>query len=242
MQASPGRLVALDSHGPPERRFDIVVMADGFSRRDLPRFEAVTGEFRRELFTTPPFTTLRALVNLWRVDRVGSGELDVRFAPGDGRLMTVDERRVLRIARAHGAKPDVVLVIVDSQRYAGMGGRGVAAVTTHADAARLALHELGHAAFDLADEYGGEGPAASGEGEPRRVNVTRESDPALVKWASLVTGDGEVGCFEGGDRTSLGVYRASRTCLMRSVREDFCAVCHRQISKVMLTCSTGLPS
>lgn len=229
-----GDLVQIDRTGPSAERFDLVVVADGFTDATLGAFVATVRAVRRELHRTRPFSTLRGLMNLARVDRTGPADLGAVHRLDDGRLMTVDEDRALAVVAAAGAQADAVLVVVASPRYAGSGGRRVAAVTTHDDAPRLALHELGHTVFDLADEYGGDGPAASGPGEPPRVNVTRVADPSAVKWADLVTSDGVVGCWEGGDRTSRGVYRPSETCLMRRAADPFCAVCEREVARRLL--------
>lgn len=239
--AGGGTLVGVRVTGPPDRRFDLVVVADGFAADRIGAFQELVAALHRELIATEPFSTLRGALNLWRLDRTGPEDLAAVLEPGGGRLLTVDAARARDVAGSHGVVPDAVLVFVDLDQYAGSGVSGVAVVSSHADAPRLALHELGHAAFDLADEYGGPGPAASGPGEPARVNVTRQPDPRLVKWADLVTGDGEVGCVEGGDRTDRGIYRPTRTCLMRSVGQPFCPVCRRQVTKVLLTSLAGRP-
>ena len=226
--------------GLPDQRFDLVVVAAGFTEARLPVFVESVGHIRRELLATPPLRTLRRLLNVWRVDRVGD-DLGAAYDPDSERVLTVDVARARAVAEACGTRPDALLAVVDSPHYAGSGLPGVAVVTSHPDAARLALHELGHAAFDLADEYGGPGPAASGAGEPRRVNVSREPDPTKVKWADLVTPDGQVGCFEGGDRTDHGIYRPTATCLMRSVGQQFCPICRRQISATLLASLAGRP-
>lgn len=228
-------VVRLDRSGAPERRFDLVVLADGFTESRLEAFVRTAREVRHELRATPPFTTLWGLVNLTRVDRVGPADVVLGAALDDSRLLEVDEGRALALARRHTEGPDAVIVIHDSAAYAGFGGEGVAAVTTHDRAGRLAVHELGHAAFDLADEYGGEGEAASGPGEPHRVNVSRVGDPALVKWRDLVGPAADVGCFEGADRTASGMYRPSSTCRMRSLRSPFCPVCRREISRLLVS-------
>ena len=79
----------------------------------------------------------------------------------------------------------------------------------------MALHELGHAVFGLADEYEGPGsaPGASGPGEPAAPNLSLVGDPALVKWRDLVTADGSVGCYEGADRVSTGCLLYTSRCV-----------------------------
>lgn len=220
-------------NGAPERRFDLLVVADGFAADELGRFAEVVRALRDELRATPPFAALRGLVNVSRLDRVGPADVVTGTELHDDRLLVVDEERARRLAGGTGA--DTVLVVAKRTAYAGYGGSGVAATTLHEQGARLALHELGHSAFGLADEYGGDGPAASGPGEPDRVNVSRTGDPSRVKWADLVTPDGLVGCYEGADRVTSGMFRPSRRCRMRSVHDPFCPVCAREISRILVS-------
>lgn len=216
--------------------------ADGFrialmpaSRRDDPRgFAATARAVRAELSGTRPFSTLRALVGVAVLDAPES-DLFAGRDPELPRRLLIDQTAAREHAAARlGGTADAVLVIVGEDDYGGLGGAGVAAVTRHRLAGRLALHELGHAGFDLADEYGGAEPAASGAAEPSRVNVTREQDPRKVKWRRLVPQNEAVACFEGGDRTDRGIFRASATCRMRSVHDDFCRVCAVEITRIIL--------
>lgn len=239
VEVRTGRLVPVWAAARPGRRFSLVALADGFTEAELPAFAAAVRAIRAEMHSSAPLSTLRGLLDIVRVERVGPAAVVTGAALDDGRLLVVDEDRARVRVTAAGAVADVILVVANRGEYAGFGGSGVAAVTLHKRGPRLALHELGHAAFDLADEYGGPGPAASGPGEPNRVNVSRVGDPAAVKWAALVTPAGEVGCFEGGDRTSVGVFRPSRRCLMRSVDEPFCPVCSREISRRLVSVTEG---
>ncbi|MEZ0448654.1 M64 family metallopeptidase [Cellulomonas sp. ICMP 17802] len=219
--------VTVLDHGPPDRRFDVVVLADGFGAHELDAFAEAVRAFVAELLATEPFGLLRALVNVHRVDAVGPGTSVL-----DGRLVTVDEDAALRLARRHVPDADAVLVLANREEYGGSAG-SVACLTRHPWAAALAVHELGHAAFDLADEYGHEGRHPGPE--PSRLNVTLERDPARAPWAGLAG----TGCVEGGDRYASGVYRAQATCRMRTLGEPFCVVCAREIRRVLLLHARG---
>lgn len=220
------------SHGPSDRCLDLVLVADGFPPEDEERFGRQVRSIVTEILATEPLGQLRGLLN---VHAVGPGDdrgpLTTGFGGDDGRLLLVDQEAALEVAHAHVPGADVVLVVVDTERYGGSGG-SVAATTCHPRAAALAVHELGHAAFDLADEYGrtGRHPGPA----PGRVNVTLDPDPARAPWADLLGVDG-VGCHEGGDGYAAGVYRPTPTCRMRSLAAPFCAVCAREIRRVLLT-------
>lgn len=221
------RTVTVLDHGPPDRCFDVVVLADGFATDRLDAFEEGVRAFVAELLATEPFGLLRALLSVHRVDVVGPPTSTL-----DGRLLTVDEDAALRLAHQHVPHADAVVVLADREEYGGSAGR-VACLTRHPWAAALAVHELGHAAFDLADEYGHEGRHPGPE--PSRVNVTLEPDPARTSWADLPG----AGCVEGGDRYASGVYRAQDRCRMRNLGDPFCVVCAREIRRILLLHGRG---
>jgi hypothetical protein len=153
-----------------------------------------------------------------------------------------------------------VLVLVNGSKRGGGGGSMAFLSTSSADWMDVAIHELGHSIFDLADEYDNDQPEDSYTGgEPMRVNITIEPDPTLVKWNGLVTAGADsptwpntdcttgnpgpapggaaiVGTFEGARRFNCGIYRPRDLCKMRrSAHPTFCPVCEQQIRDVMAT-------
>lgn len=220
--------VTVLDNGPPDRRFDIAVLGDGFPADELGVFADAVRALVAELLATEPFDLLRALVNVHRVDVVGPATSRL-----DGRLLTVDADAALRVARRHVPSADAVVVLANRAEYGGSAGT-IACLTRHPWAAALGVHELGHAAFDLADEYGHEGRHPGPE--PHRLNVTLEPDPTRRPWADLPG----TGSFEGGDGYAAGVYRAQQTCRMRNLADPFCAVCAREIRRILLAHSRGI--
>lgn len=154
------KLVRVDHTGPPAYRLDLVVLSDGFASEDLGGFHQTFAGIRRELYATAPFGTLRGLVNLSRLDLTGPATLVTGVTLPDERLLQVDVERAWELAVRAEADPDAVLVVANSDRYAAAAFDRVAGVTRHQQAPRLALHELGHAVFGLADEYGDDAPTA----------------------------------------------------------------------------------
>src|SRR6187200_1289534 len=84
------------------------------------------------------------------------------------------------------AGADVVVVIANTTEYGGCASNGVFSVTKDASGAEIVAHELGHALFNLADEYdyGGSPPCANAATE---ANVTNHGTRDGVPWADLVT-------------------------------------------------------
>ena len=101
----------------------------------------------------------------------------------------------LAVTTANAQVPnwDAILVVVNSTEYGGSGGQ-VATYSLAPAALEIALHEMGHSAFDLADEYEYYAGCSSGEAghdqhaatEPTEPNVTIETDRAKIKWRHLI--------------------------------------------------------
>lgn len=234
-----GSVTTVWDNGPPDRSFDLVAVGDGFGADDQHAFAEHVRSLAHELLATPPFDLLRRLVSVHRIDLVSSGRSPFgTVLPDEGaRLLTVDEGAVLAVARRHVPWADAVVLVVNTASYAGSGG-AVACTTRHPRSAALAIHELGHSAFGLADEYGHQlGPHPG----PRflRANVTLERDPTKAPWADLVAPGSAVGCFEGADGCAGGVFRAEPVCRMRSLSAPFCVVCAREIRRTLLAHRSG---
>jgi len=271
-------------HGDPARRFNLVLLAEGFQAAELPAFHTACDAFVDTLFATAPFGELWCALNVYRVDVASTDSgADDPAACGDGtagsgatprtffdatfcfantrRLLVGDE--ALALATAQAAVPGVpvqVAVIVNSAQYGGAGG-GVAWFSRDPRASEIGIHELGHSAFTLGDEYAdvidrftGAEPLAQAD----RPNVTSDTGRATTKWADLIlpatplptmsnpdatcttfdarpstVAAGTVGLFEGAGRARCGLYRAEQSCGMRVLGQPFCAVCRRVIRQVL---------
>src|SRR5207245_1455750 len=78
---------------------------------------------------------------------------------GTRRLLTVNSSTAITVASAQVPQYTRIEVLVNTTLYGGSGGFPVgtfaAAFSPATSAHEVAVHELGHTAFDLADEYGG---------------------------------------------------------------------------------------
>jgi hypothetical protein len=163
----------------------------------------------------------------------------------------------------------VILVIANTSLFAGGNPyqMPLATVTTYNDLSNSwiarALHELGHAAFDLADEYEYWLGCDQSEPdhyhytgpEPVEPNITANGDLATIKWASLVNPAATlvlnlncskcnpetsplplwvIGAFEGAGYFHGGLYRPKFVCRMRDNQVSFCPVCWAWIRSVLL--------
>lgn len=279
MSASDGYVVGafqVVDHGPPSLRWNLVLVSEGYRAEELPQFAAAVQHFVDVMFSTPPFDTLRCGINVYRIDVASteSGADDPAACGGSGssvatyfdaaycnwglrRALQVRESTVFEVANAHTPQWHQLLVLVNSPISGGTGGSiGVLAAASGWE--ETALHELGHSAFGLDDEYPywlGCGLDADRDvyagSEPFAPNVTRNSNRATIKWSTLIAAAtpmpttanpncancdsqpspvavGTVGAFEGGRFFHCGIYRPEYHCKMRDYG-GFCAVCRSRI-------------
>ncbi len=114
---------------------------------------------------------------------------------------------------------DQVVVLVNTPRYGGSGGR-LATSSTHSTANEIAIHELGHSFARLIDEYYA-GDQFSREG----INMTAETSPEEVKWKNWY-GDNGIGIYQHCcSGMSQLWYKPHENCKMRILGVPFCSVC-----------------
>ncbi|GAA0464254.1 hypothetical protein Ade02nite_31190 [Paractinoplanes deccanensis] len=269
-------------HGPPAERWNLVILGDGYRANQMTQYAQDAARLCVRLEATRPFDSVWAGLNLYRVDvtSTDSGADDPAACGGPGttartyfdasfcnngarRLLLVNQATALSVAAQRVPQFHAVVVIVNSQVYGGSGG-AVATYSLATGAELIALHELGHSAFGLADEYESylgcgidtdrdHHPAA----EPAEPNVTVNTDRATLKWRSLVaqatpiptTRNADctrcdpqpdplpaatVGLYEGAHYYHCGAFRPQFDCRMRAIDKEFCAVCAQQIRRVLL--------
>lgn len=201
--------------GPAGDRLNIVLIAEGFQFAELPAFATAAQAFQEALLATPPFHEASG-INVWRIDVAstdsgadtfpdgcaGPGQFvrtyfDASFCiAGLDRLLAVDDAAVIDLATAHVPEWDVMLVIVNTPIFGASAGLNVAVTAIFSEWESIAIHELGHSLFGLADEYehlAGCGIGETGhdrhpgEFEPIEPNVTIETDRARIKWGDLIS-------------------------------------------------------
>ncbi len=215
MTTSDGAIIGtakIVDHGPAALRWNLVVLGDGYKKKELARYSVQVGNFVDHLHATVPFDQLWDAINVYRVDIAskdsgaddptscgGSGKtartyLDASFChSGIRRLLLVNSGIALSVAIAQVPEMHSTMVIVNSSVYGGSGG-SVAVLSSVPSAREIALHELGHSAFGLADEYESYAGCSSGEsghdnyvgGEPAQPNITIGTNLATNKWHNRI--------------------------------------------------------
>lgn len=231
--------------GDDDKRINIVILADGYQQAELAQFIADATNITNELFSQSPYAEYKSYFNVYAI-KVPSNEsgadhpgtatdvsepvfpvIDVDnyfgstfdFASIHRLLVPVNNSAITNVLAANFPLYDQVLILVNSPYYGGSGGQ-YATTSLEASAAEIAIHELGHSFANLADEYWAGNSFAT-----ERINMTQETNPALVRWTNWV-GDHGVGIYQhccGGNSASW--YRPHDNCKMRYLGVPFCSVC-----------------
>jgi hypothetical protein len=256
--------------GPDGTRWDVLIFAEGYQLADLgngKKFDKDARALMADLLLVSPFNEFKSAINVFRVDTWSTDKgawlpppcgppgppkktlFDARFCNNNRKeYLTVDTDAVIEMAAAIYPHYEALVVLVNEDEYGGSGDRHVAVCTRKPSTRKLVAHELGHAAFDLADEY--EGAGAHGPDEPLAANVTLEMRSSHIKWKPLLSPGvpipttlnpvcgatkttalpaSTVGAFEGGRTRTCRVFRPSINCRMRDWNSDFCKVCKAEI-------------
>lgn len=197
---------AVMQNGPPRDKVDLLLMGDGYTAEELPKWHRDARRLAETLFAVSPFKERRADFNVWAVDTPAAESGVARPSDGVHRrsplraaydafgseryVLALDNRRLREAAAA--APYEFVEIVVNDRKYGGGGIHNLYA-TVAADNAYtpyVFVHEFGHHFAGLADEYyTSEVAYESGAErvEPWEPNAT--ADPRAAKWSDLITGD-----------------------------------------------------
>lgn len=270
MSASDGRVVRTDKiidNGPDSERWNLVIIGDGYRETELTTYHTDVDRFVSTLRATAPFDELFSAINVHRID-VASDDggadnpnvvpavtvdtfFDAQFWDGAwSRVLTINTPLARSVVATQVPAMHQVVCIVNTSTYGGSGAvnEHVATCSTHPASALVAIHEMGHSAFGLADEYSGSTPLQPEE--PPFPNVTLNIDRGTIKWRALILddtpiptlrnqgcgtptdvnpatleADNPVGAFEGALGSKCNIYRPVLSCKMAANSSPFCPVC-----------------
>ncbi len=251
--------------GDPHKSVDIAFIAEGYRADEMDKFHKDVTNLADALFREEPFNNYADKFNIMAVDAVSQDSgTDV---PGEGiyvntalnssfytfdidrYLTTLDIKSVNDYAAA--VPHDVIIVLVNSQRYGGGGVYNYYSGTTAGNklSQKVFMHELGHGFAGLADEYYSSEVAYDEfyplDIEPWEPNITTMVDfgskwdkelpagipvptPAEEKYQSVT------GLFEGGGYSAKGIFRPEMECRMKSNgQKGFCTVCRNAIKNMI---------
>jgi hypothetical protein len=202
---APAPLIAIQQMGDPATKVDFVILGDGYTARELKKFESDARRLTEVLFATSPFKEYRSDFNVWAlcppaaesgISRPSTGiyrdsPLGATYdAFGSERyVLTFDNHALRKVAQF--APYEFIEVLANNRTY---GGGGIfnlysTVAADNAFANYVFVHEFGHHFAGLADEYYTSSVAYTTPAEriePWEPNATALLDPSKLKWADLV--------------------------------------------------------
>jgi hypothetical protein len=198
-----GRVWSLIDSGAPAQKVDLLVIGEGYTESELPKFHKDAERMVGKLFATEPFKSRKGDFNVRALDLVEPASGVDRPRTRDDRrtltgvkynifdseryVLTLDDHRMRDVASS--APYDFIEILVNEKQYGG-GGIFNDQATSCVDSAfaeYIFVHEFGHHFAALADEYytspvsyATSGGAAE-HPEPWEPNVT--ANGAQPKWA-----------------------------------------------------------
>ncbi len=223
-------LTTLVSNGPDAERHNIVLVAEGFTESEQSDFndrcDDVVGKIQSEAW----FAELGAAINIHRLNVASdeSGTDDPATCPdgntgagttaatyfdsgfcnaGIRRCLSGNEGLVRSTLDVQLPGWDSAAVLVNATERGGCASGNVFWASLSSDFREVVVHELGHASFDLADEYSTWAGCTSGEtdrdnapsNEPDDVNITTETDRDQVKWGFFISPSTAIPTMENPD-------------------------------------------
>ncbi len=201
-----GELWTIFDNGPAADKVDLVIVGEGYTAAELPKFHADAGRLVDALFATEPFKSRKADFNVRAIDlpseksgvnRPHAGAFrrtllsaEYNIFDTERYLLTYDNRALRDVTSS--APYEFVEILANEQAYGG-GGIYNFQATASVDnefAEYVFIHEFGHHFAGLGDEYYTSDVAyetgLKDLPEPWEPNITALKDPANLKWRDLV--------------------------------------------------------
>ncbi|MCE7064638.1 M64 family metallopeptidase [Dyadobacter sp. CY326] len=238
--------------GSIDKRINVVILGDGFTEAELPRFKEQARLFADFFLAYTPYNTYRNYFNFFSIPTPSKesgvsnpgtapdayadqpvGKKDTYYGASFGesihRLVTVTKYQALSNVLAFNFPSyDLVVLLVNTPFYGGSGG-SIAVHTLHSAANTIGVHEIGHTFSYLNDEYWA-GPQYGWEA----ANMTAESNPELVKWKNWLN-ETNIGVFKHGEGEAAKWFKPTEdNCLMEFLDKPFCAVCKETTTERIL--------
>src|SRR5204862_4290545 len=198
-----GKVWSLVDNGAPAEKVDILVIAEGYTEAELPKFHKDAERMVEKLFATEPFKSRKSDFNVraldlaepqsgvhrprTRDDRRTLTGVQYNIFDSERYVLTLDDHRMRDVASS--APYDFIEILVNEKQYGG-GGIFNDQATSCVDSAfaeYIFVHEFGHHFAALADEYYTSPVSYTTSGaaehpEPWEPNVT--ANGAHPKWAT----------------------------------------------------------
>ena len=238
-------------NGDPGKFINLVFLGDGFQAAELPAYLENARKLNDYLFSISPFTEYRNFFNVFAIsvasaesgashpgtatDESSSGNQPIvsvnttfnstfDYASIHRLLVPQNYAEIFSVLTNNAPFYDEIFMVVNSPYYGGSGSPNLATSSLNSSSFEVLVHEIGHSFAGLADEYYA-GDVYAGEAP----NMTRQSNPDLVKWKDWIGVDG-VGVYQHccGENPAQW-YKPHQSCKMQFLNSPFCPVCREQI-------------
>lgn len=228
-------------NGPIADRINLVFLGDGYTAGEQTKFITDVNDILNAMFAQPPFKQYKNYFNAFAIKVISAQSganhpknttdsdcttpvavVDNYFGStfdyqGIHRLLYPNKlSQVINVLSTHFPQYDQAFVAVNSPYYGGAGGF-VATCSDHANGRDVAIHEMGHSFAGLADEYWAGASYAA-----EKPNMTKQTDPLLVKWKNWMGTNG-VGIYSHSGDASWK--KPHTNCKMGVLNVPFCNVC-----------------
>jgi len=206
------KLKAYFKNGSPNKKVDILILPEGYTKREMRKFRKDVKHFTDVLFAARPFNEYKDRFNVWYLEVLSeeSGiddprkgvfvksafELTYNSFDSDRYILAFDNKRIRDIAA--GAPYDQLYFLVNSPKYGGGGIYNLFSICySHSDKEKnswwpdyVFVHEFGHAFGGLGDEYYTSDVAYNEfyplDTEPWEPNITPNATKNTLKWKQFV--------------------------------------------------------
>ncbi|OGL44063.1 MAG: hypothetical protein A2161_14555 [Candidatus Schekmanbacteria bacterium RBG_13_48_7] len=228
LRKTSGTAVTIIDNGDPAYNLDIVFLGDDYGPTEWGKFRDDVNACIDEFLRFSPYTDDFYLFNIYRIDNTVDLDCMVTCAGISGAICC----NSASIYTAAVKVPyDEIIVIVNSSTYAGtstvtIGGGGPESYAMvygnmAAYATLVMIHEFGHSFGGLMDEY----DYRIASGTPWGPNCDYAG---CDSWKDL----SGVGCYPVCSYGNL--FKSNpRTCIMESLRREYCPVCAKQLTKLL---------
>src|SRR6476646_5201255 len=206
MKQHAGRVWPVFINGPSATKVDLLVIGEGYTAREMPKFHADVKRLLPALFEQEPFKSRRSDFNVRALDlpsaesginRPNAGvfrrtplSAEYNIFDSERYVLTLDNR-ALRDAASAAPYEFIEILVNDKTGGGGIFNDQATASVDSAFSPYVFVHEFGHHFAALADEYYTSDVAyttgAAQKPEPWEPNITALHDPAQLKWKDLVT-------------------------------------------------------
>lgn len=247
------RVDTLYKTGPQDNRINVVILGDGFTEAEMPKFTSEAQKFTDFFRQCEPFVLYRDYFNFFAIqtpspqsgitnpgtaiDAVPGQQpvepkntfFGVSFGSYIQRMLTITNWEVYQaLLESHLPKQNLVIMLANSP-YSGGSGGSTAIFTLHGISNQTGRHEVGHTFANLADE--GWNDAVFGREAP---NMTFQEMPGPVKWHNWLNYP-PISVYQYGSGEASRWCRPSPgECSMAYLDKTFCAVCTEAIVERIL--------